>query len=79
VRHREGLGLGDVKMVAMIGAFFGLEGALMTMIVGSVLGSIVGLIYIYVARKDPSTYELPFGSFLGMAAIGVALWVRYHR
>lgn len=72
IRHREGLGLGDVKMVAMIGAFLGLEGALLTLIVGSLLGALVGLCYIWFTGKDASTYELPFGTFLGIAALGVA-------
>jgi leader peptidase (prepilin peptidase) / N-methyltransferase len=73
IRHKEGLGLGDVKMVAMIGAFVGLEGAVQTVMLGSVLGSVIGLIYIYGARKDPSSYELPFGTFLGIGALAVAL------
>jgi leader peptidase (prepilin peptidase)/N-methyltransferase len=71
IRHREGLGLGDVKMVAMIGAFLGISGALLTLIVGSLLGAVVGLCYIWFTGKDASTYELPFGSFLGIAALGV--------
>ncbi len=74
IRHREGLGLGDVKMVAMIGAFLGLQGALMTLIVGSLLGAAVGLCYIWFTGKDASTYELPFGTFLGVAALGVAFF-----
>jgi leader peptidase (prepilin peptidase)/N-methyltransferase len=65
--------LGDVKMVAMIGAFLGLQGAIGTVMLGSLLGSVIGLIYIYGARKDACTYELPFGSFLAAGAIGVAL------
>ncbi len=77
LRKREGLGLGDVKMIAMFGAFLGLEGALLTLMIGSILGSVVGLIFIRIAGKDPATYELPFGSFLGVAALGVAL-VRFH-
>jgi len=72
LRHREGLGFGDVKMIAMIGAFLGLEGALLAMIVGSVLGSVTGVAYIYFAGKDARNYELPFGSFLGAAALLVA-------
>jgi leader peptidase (prepilin peptidase)/N-methyltransferase len=71
IRHREGLGFGDVKMVAMIGAFLGLQGALMTLIAGSLLGAVVGLCYIWFTGKDASTYELPFGTFLGAAALGV--------
>jgi prepilin signal peptidase PulO-like enzyme (type II secretory pathway) len=39
---------------------------------GCLLGALGGLVYIYVARKDPATYELPFGSFLGAAAIAVS-------
>ena len=74
IRHREGLGLGDVKMVAMIGAFLGLQGALLTMIVGSLLGAVVGLCYVWFTGKDASTYELPFGTFLGAAALGVAFF-----
>jgi leader peptidase (prepilin peptidase) / N-methyltransferase len=74
IRHREGLGLGDVKMVAMIGAFLGLQGALLTLIVGSLLGALVGLCYIWFTGKDASTYELPFGTFLGVAALGVAFF-----
>ncbi len=74
IRHREGLGFGDIKMVAMIGAFLGLQGALLTLIVGSLLGSVIGIVYVLITRKDLSTYELPFGSFLGAAAFGVALY-----
>jgi leader peptidase (prepilin peptidase) / N-methyltransferase len=73
LRHREGLGLGDVKLIAMVGAFLGLRGALLTLIVGSLLGSVIGYAYIRITRQDPATYELPFGTFLGAAAIAVSL------
>jgi leader peptidase (prepilin peptidase)/N-methyltransferase len=69
IRHKEGLGFGDVKMVAMMGAFFGLPRALLAICFGAVAGSIVGLAFVAIARKDASTYELPFGSFLGAAAL----------
>jgi leader peptidase (prepilin peptidase)/N-methyltransferase len=72
-RHREGLGLGDVKLIAMVGSFLGLQNALMTLIVGSIAGSILGYGYIKATGKDASTYPLPFGTFLGVAALGVAL------
>ncbi len=72
IRKREGLGFGDVKMVGMIAAFLGISGALFTVVVGSVLGSLCGLTYIWLARKDAATYELPFGSFLAVAALLVA-------
>jgi leader peptidase (prepilin peptidase)/N-methyltransferase len=73
IRHKEGLGFGDVKMMAMVGAFLGLRAALLTLVVGSIAGSVIGLIYIYATKKDASTYELPFGTFLGFAGILVAL------
>ena len=69
VRHREGLGFGDVKLVAMVGSFLGLQGALWTLILGSVAGSILGYGYIRLTHQDPDTYELPFGTFLGAAAL----------
>lgn len=75
VRQKEGLGLGDVKMIGMIGAFLGLEAALITLLLASLLGSIGGLAYIYIAKKSASTYELPFGSFLGLAAIIVTVYM----
>ena len=73
LRGREGLGFGDVKLVACIGAFLGLGPALLSIGLGSVLGSVTGLLYIWLARKDMKSYELPFGSFLGIAALVVAL------
>jgi leader peptidase (prepilin peptidase) / N-methyltransferase len=74
VRNREGLGLGDVKMGALIGAFLGIQGALLTLLVGSLLGVVVGLGYTWFTGKDASTYELPFGTFLGVAALGVGFF-----
>jgi leader peptidase (prepilin peptidase)/N-methyltransferase len=73
VRHKEGLGLGDVSMLAMVGAFLGLQGALLALVLGSVAGSVVGLVYILVAKKDASSYELPFGTFLGFGGLVVGL------
>jgi leader peptidase (prepilin peptidase) / N-methyltransferase len=68
MRGREGMGMGDVKMMLMAGAFLGLKRTLLTILVGSVLGSILGMAFM-VARRKGSEYELPFGSFLGMAAV----------
>jgi leader peptidase (prepilin peptidase)/N-methyltransferase len=72
LRHKEGLGFGDVKMLAMIGAFLGLQGAILTIVIGSMLGAISGLLYIKVSGKDPGSYQLPFGTFLAAAALLVA-------
>jgi leader peptidase (prepilin peptidase)/N-methyltransferase len=76
VRHKEGLGFGDVELMAMVGAFLGLRGALLTLLGGSLAGSLIGYTYIRVARKDPASFQLPFGTFLGAAAIAVALFGR---
>jgi leader peptidase (prepilin peptidase)/N-methyltransferase len=74
VRHREGMGFGDVKMIGMIGAFLGFQETLLTLILASVLGSVTGVAYVLITKKDMSTYELPFGSFIGLAGLAVALW-----
>jgi leader peptidase (prepilin peptidase)/N-methyltransferase len=74
IRHREGLGFGDVKLIAMVGAFLGLQGAVAAWLLGSVSGSIVGLAYIRASRKDAATYELPFGTFLAAGALVVAVF-----
>jgi len=74
LRHKEGLGFGDVRMIAMIGAFLGLQGALLTLILGSVVGAVTGIIYVLWTKKDMGSYELPFGSFLGLAALGISVY-----
>ena len=68
IRKIEGLGFGDIKLMGMVGAFLGVRLALLTIMLGSFMGAVVGLAYIKFAGKD-SQYELPFGSFLGVAAI----------
>ena len=75
VRHKEGLGLGDVKMLAMVGAFLGIQGALLTIGVGAFAGTIIGLAFIKLTGKDPSSYPLPLGSFLGVAALIVSIFL----
>ncbi|MDE3166219.1 MAG: prepilin peptidase [Acidobacteriota bacterium] len=73
IRHKEGLGLGDVKLIAMVGSFLGVTGALTTLAGGSLAGSVIGLAYIKLTGKDAGSYELPFGTFLGAAALAAAL------
>lgn len=67
-RGREGMGLGDVKMMAMAGSFLGLQRALLTILLGSLLGSVIGIAVISIGRKGRD-FELPFGTFLGAGAI----------
>ena len=73
VRKIEGLGFGDIKLMGMVGAFLGMKLALLTIMLGSMMGAVLGLLFIKLAGKDVR-YELPFGSFLGIAAIISALW-----
>ncbi len=68
LRKQEGMGLGDVKLLAMVGGFFGWQGAMFTLLVGSVVGSFVGLA-VMVARRGRLDMEIPFGPFLAAGAI----------
>ena len=68
LRKREGMGLGDVKMMLMAGAFLGLKRTVLTILLGSILGSIIGVAFIAIRRKG-ADYELPFGTFLGAGAL----------
>lgn len=67
IRKEEGLGMGDVKMLAMIGAFLGWKAVLVTLVLASCSGSVVGLILIASSRGSMK-YALPFGTFLAMGA-----------
>jgi len=73
LRGREGMGLGDVKMMAMAGAFLGLKRTLLTILAGSLLGSMIGLLIIALWSKGRD-YELPFGAFLGAGALLVVFF-----
>src|SRR5688572_8329735 len=72
-RGVEGMGFGDVKMMAMVGAFIGTALTLFTILIGSILGSLIGLTLMRFAGKDRE-YELPFGTFLSMGAILAVLY-----
>jgi leader peptidase (prepilin peptidase)/N-methyltransferase len=94
VRGREGMGMGDVKMMAMAGAFLGVRGAFLTILLGTLLGTLVGITIIVVlyaagwqrklaeraSRRQlgsvnalrwaiANQYQLPLGTFLGIAAL----------
>lgn len=72
IRGREGLGFGDVKLVAMMGAFLGPPPTLLALMLSSIAGSIVGLVWVAVKKEDIATYPLPFGSFLGAGGLLIA-------
>ncbi len=68
----EGMGGGDVKMLAMIGAFLGWKLVLVTLVLSSVAGSVLGLVIIAVKRGGMK-YALPFGTFLALGALAASL------
>ena len=72
LRHVEGMGLGDVKMMLMVGVFLGWQLTLLTIFIGSLLGSLIGVLLI--VRGGSMKMQIPFGVFLGPAAI-IALFV----
>jgi leader peptidase (prepilin peptidase)/N-methyltransferase len=72
LRGVEAMGMGDVKMMAMVGAFTGPLGVLFTLFAGSIAGAAVGLALIPLRGKD-LTDTLPFGCFLAPAALAALL------
>lgn len=73
VRGQEGLGMGDVKLLGMIGAFLGWKLVLLTLVFASVAGSLAGGILI-VSGRGNMKYALPFGTFLAIGALVAAIW-----
>jgi leader peptidase (prepilin peptidase)/N-methyltransferase len=67
VRKQQGLGMGDIKMMAMVGAFLGWRLALLTIFAGSFLGSVAGVFLILFHGRNLQT-RLAFGTFLGVGA-----------
>jgi leader peptidase (prepilin peptidase)/N-methyltransferase len=65
---REGMGGGDVKLLAMIGAFLGWKAVILTILLSSLIGSITGIIIMLLKGKD-FKYAIPFGPFLSLAAV----------
>jgi leader peptidase (prepilin peptidase)/N-methyltransferase len=76
IRKRDGLGLGDVKLLILLGVFLGLENGLLALMIGAVTGTVLGVLYIAVKREDAGSYELPFGSFLCAGAALVPLFIK---
>jgi len=73
IRKKEGLGMGDVTMLLMIGAYLGLMRTLLTLILASFVGALVG-VYVIVRRGKDFQFALPFGTFLAPAAFVSLLW-----
>jgi leader peptidase (prepilin peptidase)/N-methyltransferase len=79
IRHREGIGLGDAKLMAMLGAWLGLPGALLSFAIGVILGAMVALVLLATPKSQRGTQtwaltKLPLGTFLCIGGIVSALW-----
>jgi leader peptidase (prepilin peptidase)/N-methyltransferase len=80
---REGMGGGDVKLLAMIGAFLGWRSVILTIFLSSLIGSITGVI-VMVAKGKDFKYAIPFGPFISLGAVislfygeKIILWYLY--
>lgn len=67
-RREEGMGMGDVKMLAMIGAFLGWKAVLVTLVLSSFSGALIGVI-LMAAQRGNMKFALPFGTFLSIGAL----------
>jgi leader peptidase (prepilin peptidase)/N-methyltransferase len=73
VRRKEGLGMGDVTMLLVIGAYLGWLPTVITLVLASFAGAMVGVFFIVFRKKDMQ-FALPFGTFLAPAAVVALLW-----
>jgi leader peptidase (prepilin peptidase)/N-methyltransferase len=73
VRKKQGLGMGDVTMLLFIGSYLGLARTILTLILASFAGALVG-VFIIVRRRKDLQFALPFGTFLAPAAFVSMLW-----
>jgi leader peptidase (prepilin peptidase) / N-methyltransferase len=68
ITGREGMGGGDIKLLAMIGGFLGWQSLIFVVLVSSLLGAVAG-IAVMVIKKQDMKYAVPFGPFLSAAAV----------
>ena len=68
LRHEEGMGLGDVNMLALIGAFLGWQGVLTTLFFAALSGAITGIVLLVAGRVGLRS-RLPFGVFLALGGL----------
>lgn len=68
ITRKDGMGGGDIKLLAMIGAMIGWKGVVFTIYLASVLGTAIGLPLMYLKKKNMK-YAIPFGPFLSIGSI----------
>lgn len=73
IKKVEGMGGGDIKLLAMIGAILGWKGVIFTIFIASVIGTLAGIIIIIRTQKDMKV-PVPFGPFLSIGAIAYIFW-----
>jgi leader peptidase (prepilin peptidase) / N-methyltransferase len=73
LRKKEGLGMGDVTMMLLVGAYLGWVNAFFTLLLASFSGALVG-IFLMSCRKKDLQFALPFGTFLAPAAFVALVW-----
>jgi leader peptidase (prepilin peptidase)/N-methyltransferase len=73
IRKKEGLGMGDVTMMLMVGAFLGWPRTLLVLILASFSGALFG-VYLIVRKGKNVQFALPFGTFIAPAAFVAMLW-----
>ena len=73
IARKEGMGGGDIKFLAMIGAFLGWQAIPLVIFLSAALGSVIGLVMILIQKK--SRYmAIPYGPFLALAALVFLFW-----
>ncbi len=70
---RGGMGMGDAKLMALIGSFLGWQGVFFVLFLGSFFGAVGGLIYLYITKQGRKT-PIPFGPSLALAALIIYFW-----
>lgn len=73
ITKREGMGGGDIKLLAMIGGFLGWKSLLFILLFSSLFGAVVGLTLIVIKKQDMK-YAVPFGPFLAAAVVAYIFW-----
>lgn len=71
--YPQGMGLGDVKLVAAMGAFLGFPSIFLAVFVGSFVGAVIGIFLLFTGRKR-FRQQIPFGPYLAWGAIFALLW-----
>ena len=85
ILKKEGMGGGDIKLMGMVGAFLGWKAVILTTFLGSVFGSIIGIMLIMIKGRDRGSL-IPFGPFLALGTVitiffgqEIFIWYLYRR